>query len=281
MRNRLLHASLFGSLLLLAGSARAITIYGLTGANGLVRFDSATPNAVTNVGPISQAGIVDIDVSPANGRLYGITGTGSLYFIDPATGAATLAVAPSAPLANVTDLDFNPAADRGRVFGLVDQNYRIVPDASAITAPQAGTPGAVIADGTWTNTGVDLVGSAYTNNVDGAASTTLYSIDTAGNALIVHSVAPQFNTVTTVGGLGFAVGSNVGFDIDPAGLAWLSDDSKFYGVDLGSGALSFFGTIGYANYPPGIVSIAAIPEPGALLLAASGVAFLAGFRKAA
>ena len=279
MRIRLLWASFIGLSLLLGGSSQAVTIYGLTGTNGLVRFDSADPNAVTNVGPISQAGIVDIDVSPANGRLYGISSTGSLYFIDPATAAATLAVAPATPLANVTDLDFNPAADRGRVFGLTDQNYRIVPDASAITAPQTGTPGMVIVDGTWTNTGVDLVGSAYTNNVDGAASTTLYSIDTAGDALIVHSVAPQFNTVAAVGGLGVAVGSNVGFDIDPTGFAWLSNDSNFYGVDLGTGALNFFGTIGYAGYPPGIVSIAAIPEPGTLLLTASGIALLARLRR--
>jgi hypothetical protein len=260
--------------LLASASAHATTLYGLTSNNGLVKFDSAAPGSVTSIGAISQSGIVDIDFSPANGRLYGIDATGSLYFIDTTTGAATLAVAPTTPLANVADLDFNPAADRARVYGQVDQNYRIVPDASAITAPQVGTPGDVLVDGTWTNTGVDLVGSAYTNNFDGTATTTLYSIDTAGDFLIVHSVPPQFNTVTAVGtGLGVAVGSNVGFDIGIDGVAYVSNESSLYTADLAGGTLSLTGAIGVT----GITSIAAVPEPGTMLLVAAGLAGLWGY----
>ena len=81
---------------------------------------------------------------------------------------------PGTALSNITDLDFNPAADRMRLFGQVDQNYRMIPDATAITAPQTGAPaGAVTVDGTFTDTSVDLVGSAYTNNFNNAPSTTL------------------------------------------------------------------------------------------------------------
>ncbi len=255
---------------LAASSAPAALIFGLTSSNSLVRFDSSTPGSVTSIGLITGATVVDLDFSPANDRLYGITSTGDLYFINTATGAATLATAATGGIAGTTDFDFNPIADRARVYAsATDQNFRLVPDASAITAPQTGTPGAVIADGTFTNTAFNLVANAYTNNFDsGTGATTLYSIDTSADQLIIHSVAPQFNTVAAVGsGLGVTLASDVGFDLGKDGLAYLSSGSNLYTVDLGLGTASSVGAIGIA----GVTSIAvAVPEPSHSLLALSG-----------
>ena len=267
MMNRLLVLGLWIGFA--ASSAQAGTIYGLTSLNQLVSFDSATPGSVTNLGTISQAGIVDIDFSPVNGQLYGVTSNGSLYFINLGTAAATLAVSPTSPLNSITDSDFNPAADRLRLFGDVDQSYRITPDVSG-TNPATATPGAVSVDGAFTGpaTPVDLVGAAYTNNFDGTATTTLYSIDTAVDRLIVHSIAPQFVTVAAVGSLGVAVGSAVGFDIGADGIAYMSDGANLYTVNLGTGAATTAGTVGNLD----LTSIAVpVPEPGTAALLGLGL----------
>lgn len=262
---------LLSALVLTPALAPATLIYGLTSSNGLISFDSATPGTVTNVGTISQAGIVDIDFYPVNGALYGATSNGNLYRIDVITGAATLAVIPSTPISNITDIDFNPSADRLRLFGDVDLNYRMAPDVFTNTPP--GTPGAVLMDGTWTDSSVNLVGSAYTNNIDGSASTQLYSIDSFSDRLFVHTnaigdAAGTFNQVNPVGLLGFEAGLNVGFDIDQTGAAFVSNDNQFYSLNLATGAATSIGGVG----SPGLVSFAAVAVPesssGGLLLAA-------------
>ena len=260
-----------------ASSVHAATIYGLTSANALIRFDSATPGSITTIGTISQPGIVDLDFFPVNGQLYAVTSNGNTYSLNLGNAAATLLFSPLTTLANITDLDFNPVADRMRLFGDTDQNYRMVPDAT--TAPSAaGTAGTVLTDGTFSNTAFELESAAYTNNFDGATATTLYSIDTTTDALVIHSGTPQFNTVTAVGGgLGAAIGNNVGFDVGQDGIAYLSSDNSFYTVDLTTGLATSAGTVGGS----GLVSIAAlaVPEPTSVLLGLSGLAVLAARRR--
>ena len=171
---------------------QAATIYGLTATNGLISFDSATPGVVASIGAISQPGIVDIDFFPVNGQLYGITSTGNTYSISTANAAATFLFSPLTALTGLTDLDFNPVADRMRLFGTgTNQNYRMVPNATTLPSG-AGTAGTVIVDGAFSNLAFQLVSSAYTNNFDGASATTLYSIDTTTDSLIIHSGTPQF-----------------------------------------------------------------------------------------
>jgi hypothetical protein len=55
----------------IATVARAERLWGLTAANQLFSFDSATPSSITAPVTISQAGIVDIDFNNVNGSLYG------------------------------------------------------------------------------------------------------------------------------------------------------------------------------------------------------------------
>src|SRR5947208_1240436 len=68
------------------------TIIGLTTNNGLVRFDSASPGAVTTIGTISNIVSGDkmaaIDFQPGSGPLYGLGVNGKFahfYAIDTTT----------------------------------------------------------------------------------------------------------------------------------------------------------------------------------------------------
>jgi hypothetical protein len=266
----------------LATSTQAETIWGLSVSNQLFSFDSATPSALlTAPVTISQAGIVDIDFNNVNQELYGITGSGSMYKINPITGAATLAVTPLSTFdGSVTDFDFNPAADRVRIFtnGTTNKNYRMVPDASAVSAPEVpGTAGTVIVDGTFTNASAVLVGSAYTNAFNNPGSTTLYSIDNTSDSLQIHSVSPQFNTITQVGlGLGPAFGSfdNIGFDIGASGVAYLSINSGLYSVNLANGQATSLGGMGFLGQVQSI-AVESVPEPSTIgLITLTGIGAL-------
>src|SRR3954471_16784889 len=72
-------------------AARATLLYATSGTT-LSRFDSTSLGVVTTV-PLSglQAGesLVDIDVRPATGELYGVGSSSRLYTINPLTGAVT------------------------------------------------------------------------------------------------------------------------------------------------------------------------------------------------
>lgn len=265
-------AALLGS----ASISQAVIIYGLTSTNTLVSFDSATPDNVTPIGVISAPNIVDIDFSPVNGLLYAFNAAGMGFQVSLSTAAATQVITPSTAFdGSVTDADFNPAADRIRIYtnGTTNENYRLTPDASAFNNANL-TAGAVTADGQFSDANAVLVGSAYTNNFDGAATTTLYSIDTTGDRLVIHSVGPQFNTIGTVGtnlGIAGGVGTNVGFDIGQNGIAYLSNDQALYTVDLNTGVAASLGTVGVGGAGLKSIAVQAVPEPSAAALAALGL----------
>ena len=168
-------------------TANAATLYGVSTANQLVRFDSATPGTVTTVGTISglQAGenVLAIDFRPANGQLYGLGSSSRLYTINTVNAAGMAVGAAGAFTLTGTDFgfDFNPTVDRIRVVSNTGQNLRLNPDTGAIAATD--TP---------LNPGTPTVSAAaYTNNFSGATTTTLYVIDSGTTTSLreVHSEA--------------------------------------------------------------------------------------------
>jgi len=106
---------------LVAPAAHAALIYGSTGTNGLVSFDSATPGALLSSVQITGLGageqVLGIDFRPANATLYAITrdasNGGRVYSVDTATGAATLASPLAVALGGEAGFgtDFNPTVD--------------------------------------------------------------------------------------------------------------------------------------------------------------------------
>ena len=239
------------------------TAYGLSSGsvNTLVTFGlgnaatSATSQAITGL-PNSET-LVDLDVNPANGTLYGFTSTGKAYTIDPSSGAATLNAAAGIAV-KLSVADFNPAANRVRVIDnstAPDGNYRL----TVVPGPSTSPAGTVTSDGTVVysdaTTGTpNLLGSAYTNsylnNGTPAPSASLYSVDGNSNSLVLHNTGPAFNNVARVGALGITLSGNVGFDIYTQGglggpnMGYLSDGNALYWVNLNSGAATKLSDIG-------------------------------------
>lgn len=242
-------------LMMSASAAQAVPVFGITTSNQLVRFDSASPGTINISLSITglQAGeqIVGIDFRPANGQLYGVGSTSRIYIINTTTGAATQvgAGALSTPLnGNSFGVDFNPMPDRLRIVSDLDQNLRANPN-----------DGTVINDGTIAFMAGDvnaaqnpnLVGSAYTNNFNGATTTTLYDIDSNLDILVTQNPANN-GTLQTVGALGVNTTDIVGFDIFTNGatntafaaLNLVGDTvTRFYTINLATGAATPAGTI--------------------------------------
>lgn len=167
-------------------AAQATTIVALTGDNMLIRMDSETRRAQPARRITGADGtVVGIDQRPQDGRLYGITTTGQIVTLDPATGRATQVSRLNTafqPAGRVV-FDFNPVANRVRVMGADGQNLRVnVETGEAVTdgrlknapGPQEGSMPRIVA-------------GAYTNSMTGATATMLLTADTATNMLNVQN----------------------------------------------------------------------------------------------
>ncbi|MGF1521834.1 MAG: DUF4394 domain-containing protein [Leptolyngbyaceae cyanobacterium] len=234
-----------------------------------------------------------------NGLLYGITDTNDIYTIDVMTGAATLESTLS-PLdfmdGQQSGFDFNPAADRLRLVGSNDQNFRINVDNGAIADFDPDTPG-VQPDGTLTyatgdvNEGVDpnITAVGYTNSFPGAPagrSTQLYGIDFALDTLVLQD-PPNAGTLNTVGSLGIDFDTVGGFDIfspsNDDNTAFATSNGTLYRIDLATGAAAAQGAIGSGDTRLVGLATTEVPEPVSMtaLMGVGAVAILRRRRQAA
>ena len=238
------------------------TMLGVDVANNLIRFTSTAPGTVVSSKPItglanaSGETIAGFDYRPINTTLYAVTSdtanVGRLYTIDIATGAATLKSVLAADPADVTapdaglsgtsfGVDFNPVADRLRVVSNTGQNFRINVSTGLVTTDTTLNPGTPA-----------VTGVAYTNNLPGAISTTLYDIDTTADTLSIQS-PPNNGTLVSVGSLGVDASAVVGFDIQTVGVtntAYASlvvgGTTGLYQINLVTGAATLIGAEGAA-----------------------------------
>ena len=275
------------ALLLLAAPLFAETITLLDGGTSLVFVDSATPNVAINTVPITglQAGeiISGIDYRPATGQLYGLGAASSqtsaqLYRIDIVTGAVT-AVGPAFPLSpsTVVGIDFDPVTDELRIISNIGQNRRVDPDTGSVSIDNfadyaPGDPNA--------GSGNVPHALAYSNNVNGSISTTLYGITYANQVILVTvgspngvPVSPNTGMMFTVGGSGLTNYFNrqTGLDITAGGTAYavLNSPVRLYTVNLATGAITLVG-----NFPSNTISDLAVGGPAAV--ASPGVPTLSG-----
>jgi len=269
------------------GSATAMTFHGLTTTGDrLLTFDStgAVLQEVSIQGLISNDSIVDIDLfTSGDRRLYGLGSSGTLYTINPFSGTANMNV-PNAAVGSPTAIDFNPAADRLRIFSGAS-NFRLTPNTGVVTSDGSFAYAATDANLAATP---QLAAAAYINNIDNPGATALYSLDSNTDSLLLHSGGPQFSTLNTVAaleldGAPFDLGSNVGFDIFSKGVgqnvAFVSHGNDLYQLQLASGKLTALGTVASSH---SLKTIAAVPESGAefpVLLGALGGLFLIQRRK--
>jgi hypothetical protein len=203
--------------LLFVSSARAVTCYALTDTKHLLRFDSATPGTVTDLGLISGVtgySLVGLDTrttiqtvnaaNPGVGSLWAIGYVGSLFqlfVITPSTPPSATPI--GSPLAGINNsagdsgwgFGFDPAADRIHFIG-VQFNYEINPNTATYVQQTsfAGFPA--------------YSGAAYTTASFGGTST-FYNID-RGTSPDVLQTSTNINSASIS-----TVGTNLGFDFSP------------------------------------------------------------------
>ena len=273
-----------------SGPARAELLTGTTTTGNLVTFDSATPGTImTTVGVTGlQTGetLLGIDRRPASTVLYGLGSTSRLYTINTTTGAATQVGSAGAFTLSGTafGFDFNPTVDRLRVTGNTGQDLRLNPNDGTLTATDtalayaAGDPNA--------GATARVVGSAYTNNFQGAVTATLYGIDSNLDILVTQGspagspISPNSGQLFTVGALGFNTSDLTGFDVSGiSGVAYASmtapagNFSQLLTINLSTGAVTLVGTIGGGVPLAGMA--AAVPKPGTLSLTLLGPGLVA------
>jgi hypothetical protein len=281
------------ALLGLPVQAKAITVYGLTNTNGLIAFDSATPQDVSFSidhigGLVSNDDLIAIDFRPADGLLYavgtggGAGGSARVYTINTSTGFATMVSTMSVSLTGSRfGFDFNPVADRLRIVSNADQNLRVdvATGATTVDTPLSYQPGDL-----FFGQNPNVIASAYTNNFGPSPRTSpgtqLYGIDSVRNTLVLQ-VDPNGGLLQTIGLLGVDVSQLAGFDIywDPTtqtniGFASLQNIaegvSRFYMINLSTGLATAIGTE-QGDLIDGIAIPFAIPEPSTFALLGLGV----------
>jgi hypothetical protein len=214
------------ALLAVPDRASAETIIGLTTGNQLFTFDSATPGSISAPLPVTgllpATTLVGIDFRPVDQRLVGVGqagGTGTVYAIDPQTGAATSINTGFTLTGTAFGVDFNPVPNALRIVSNTGQNLRIV----------NGGTGTVNTDSALNPGTPSVVGAAYSNNFAGATVTTLFDINNSGSATLVTQggpngvPSPNTGQLFPVGSLGVNTTDQVGFDISPnSGVAFAS-----------------------------------------------------------
>jgi len=221
---------------------------GVTDQGFVFRVDSETGTILAAPRPLTGLGLDEsvqgMDIRPEDGRLYALTldpqHVGRLYAIDTNTNVATLASRINVPLSgNHFELDFDPSSHNLRIVGDDGQNLVV-----ALNLGVASDEGSLAYAPSDPNAGraPQSLGLAYSENFEGANSTTAYVID-ANNDLLSTLSSPGGGTLTTVGSLGLDATSVRGFDIRTEGgrnlgYASLEVDGRvgLYRVDLATGA---------------------------------------------
>jgi Domain of unknown function (DUF4394) len=246
-------------------SSDRLAVIGLTDQGRLVSFRSSDPDDTRNLGRVrglqGDGWLIGIDYRVQDGNLYGVGDAGGIYTISPKRWrvSATKVSQLSVPLTGTSfGVDFNPAANRLRVISDTGQNLR-----HNIDDP-LGAIGVTTVDGTLAYPGVPpappttalgVTAAAYTNNdLDPNTATTLFDIDTSDLAQVVVQSPANAGLLAATGKLtvnpdvwaGFDIYSDVSDDanVSNRGFAVLDvdDRSRFYEVDLLTGAASRVGT---------------------------------------
>jgi hypothetical protein len=260
---------------LFAASLAAEPLTLLDGSGLLLRFiNTSAPSVSLGTVPITGLlpgeHIAGIDYRPSTGVLYGVgvieSGEARLYTISTITGFATRvgsgAFSPAIGFSPI-GIDFNPVVDRIRIISNSGLNLRVNPnDATMIsdTRPEWAAGDSHAGNGNFP------LSLAYSNNVPGATSTTLYGIVSGIGPFLATvgsvngtPVSPNSGLMFTVGqtGLGGYFSLQQGMDISSSGAAYvvLDNDNILYQINLSTGQATSLG-----KFPTGsVISDLSVP----------------------
>lgn len=213
-----------------------VTFYALAGGTMIDKISTLERlplSTATLMGLQPGEKMLAIDFRPATGQLYGVSSDSKLYVINPESGATRmigLSAFMPALESGIAAFDFNPTVDRIRLVTSSGQNLRLNPETGTVAVtdkPINGVPGAMI------------TGAAYTNNVAGASTTTLYDIDVTTQSLY-KQIPPNDGTLELVGQLKLKISGEGGFDIAAGGgialgLYTVNNLPTLFQVDLMTG----------------------------------------------
>ncbi|HEV2667183.1 MAG TPA: DUF4394 domain-containing protein [Blastocatellia bacterium] len=182
------------------------SIYALN-ANNVIFVLPPGATSFSRLGRVTTANgnLIGIDFRVADGLLYAVTDTGSIYTIGLTSsrlGAATL-------VSNLTPrfaggfqslMDFNPVLNATRLIGTNDQNFAVVNSGGNLNATAPQTAISYMAGDV--NAGVDpnIAAGSYTNNFVGATTTLFYGIDYDLDTFVTIQPATPGGSSATGGG---------------------------------------------------------------------------------
>jgi uncharacterized protein (TIGR03437 family) len=238
------------------------SVWALTASQKLINFSNLSPNliarTVTITGLAAGETLVGMDFRPRSGQLFAVSSASRVYTINTTTGAATVvgtaAFTPAAS-GSAFGVDFNPVPDRIRFVSDAEQNLRLNPDTGGLAGTDTNIAFAMGDPNQAANP--NLVGAAYSSNVAGTTTTTMYAIDSNLDVLVRQGsiggapVSPNTGQLFTMGALGVNTTEQVGFDIadfNDYALASLTTSgatqSQLYSINLTTGAATLIGAIG-------------------------------------
>ena len=311
----------------LTGAASAQTAFSLGDGGGtLVSFAPTTAGTTVASGAAitatdgSALSLDAITYRPQTDQLYGYDGaTGSLYTIDPATGAATLEFQSDELPGGTVEFDTNPNLDAFRFVNAAGENVVYFPANTADTMGRggllltaAGDPDA-ISDLTYGEgyddglTGPQVIGNGYENQLplvqaEAVDDLEQYVLDAATDTLGVlnnNAGTIDFDGDVTLAGTDAGIdftsgafdvftdtdGSNIGYAIleTAAGFAFyqigLEGDQAGVATLIGLTGIDVGGLTSLAVFMPMLGDVDVVPVPAAALLFLTGASGLAAARK--
>ena len=181
------------------------SIYALNANNAIFVLPPGA-TSFSRLGRITttNGNLIGIDFRVADGRLYALTDTGSLYTIG--LSSSRLGATPVSNLAPrfaggfQSLMDFNPVLNAIRLIGSNDQNFAVVNSGGNLNTTVPQTALSYMAGDV--NAGVDpnISAGSYTNNFVGATTTLFYAIDYDLDTFVTIQPAAPGGSSATGGG---------------------------------------------------------------------------------
>src|SRR5262245_12366939 len=196
-------------------------IYALNADNTIfVMAPGAT--GFTRLARVTQANgnLIGIDFRVADGALYAVTDTGSIYTINLSPtnlGGVTLVsnMTPRFPSGYQSLMDFNPVLNAIRLIGSENKNYAVVNSGGNLNATAVQTSLTYGANDVNATATPHVSAGSYTNNYVGATVTLFYGIDYDLDTFV--TILPAGNPPTGSSATGGGILTTIGPLVTPTG----------------------------------------------------------------